>query len=302
MSLYQQTEPTIVSRLSDTLKAIRSTVKTAMANAGIPDPVEVLVGYPTWTEATKVWAQPIDPGFVTVNALPDVRVVTRYEPGWGIVGPVSAGFSDTLSTTSITFAAVPNGTIAGTAIHAFFVVPGNALNDAEYTAISTDTPTTVATAIKNAINALAVQGVSASSSGDVVNITGAAFTKVNICGTGQAHKEVAREQRTIQVSIWVNSPWARYQIQDAISSTLGAIDNCWLALPDGGRVLILPKGETFDDQSQESTNVYICHMTYSVEYGIVQRATATQIGDVDVTLIKDNSVGQQISEQTILIP
>lgn len=301
MPLYQETEPQIVSRLADTLKAIRSTVNNAISAAGVTDPIEVLVGYPTWTEGTKVWAQPVDPGFVTIFQLPDVRMVTRYRPEWAQVGPTTVAFSATFTTAQVAFASVSAPSAAGTTIHVFFRAPGTQVYDAHYTTVANDTPSTVATAVATAITALAVSGVSAAAVGNAVNLTGAAFTAVNVGGFASAHKEVARVSRTVQVSIWVSSPWSRYAIQNAISSTLGAVDNCWLTLPDGGRVLILPKGEVFDDKSQESTNVYIAHLTFHVEYGVVQIATATQIGAVSVQQILQNELDAQIESINYII-
>ena len=289
MAQLQQVEPPVVSRLWDTLSTMRNMLTTAINAASITDPVEVLVGYPTWTEGARVWAQALDPGFVTVDALPDVRVITRYRPEWAVVGPITVGFSVApVSGANILFSAIPGAPANGTNIHTFFVANGIRY-DAQYTTLQTDTATTVAAAVAAAINSLAVVGVSASHTGAMVTISGARFTIVNIVGTGQAHKEVGRVSRTVQVSIWTNSPWSRYAIHDAISSTLGAVDACWITLPDGGRVLILGKGERLTEQSQSSYNIYEAHLTYYVEYGVVQRATAYQIGAItdDVILVNE---------------
>src|SRR5580704_78478 len=125
MGLYSQTEPLVVSRLADTLKTLRGLITTAVANASITTPLEVLIGYPTWTEGTKVWAQPDDPGYITVDALPDAKFVTRYAPEWGRVGAATVAFSATFTPSGITFSSVAGvSQINGTNIHAFFYAGG----------------------------------------------------------------------------------------------------------------------------------------------------------------------------------
>ena len=255
--------------------------------ADVTDPIEVFVGYPSWTEGQKVWSQPADPGFVTLDALKDVHVVTRYRPEWALVGPLNLGFSATNTLTTITFAAVGGATTAaGTNVHSIFS-HNSILYDALYTTLVADTPATVATAVALAITNAGVSGVTASATGDVVAVVGAPLVAVNVGGSGQAHKEVARFRRSLQVSAWVSSPWARFQIEDAIVSTLGAVDTCWYTMPDYGKVLVLPSNGGFNDDSQSSYNLYIGHFIYTMEYGVIQRAAAAQIGDIDVTLVEN---------------
>lgn len=323
-----------------------------------------------------MWAQALDPGFVTIDALDNARNITRYFPESGAVGPQQPAFTVTFTSSQCTFAnpnatfpsgtnivatlqvgantlavqytaqqydtpnsvaialaadimsyqlpgvtATPSGasvnltgatfvsvaafgalvigfsavntpstatftaiqfaTPAGTNIHAIFSVAGQKY-DAQYTTLSTDTQNSVAAAVSAAINALGVVGVSASPSTNVVTLTGASFVAVNVGGSQQMHKEVKRIGRTVQITIWTNSPFSRYWIHDAVTSTIGAVDALWITLPDGGRTLVKTQGEHFDDQSQSSYNVYYVHLMFYVEYGVIQRQTGYQIGAISV--------------------
>lgn len=299
MSDYQQVEPPIQSRLWDVLKTIRTVLGAALESAqpAITDPIMVLVGYPTWTEGAKVWGQPIDPGFVTIDALPDLQKITKYTPQWGVVGPMVSGFTRTFTPTSVTFAPVVDVIPTGTNVHAIFNVSG-VLYDAHYQALENDTATLVAAGLANSLNneAPTGKGVSASSSGNTTNIVGANFVGVNVVGIGEAHLEVARVSRTVQVSIWVSSPWARFQVEDVIVSHLGTSDEPWLQLPDGGWALVQLRGEKMIDQSQLSYNLYECHLSFYVEYSIIQRAPAYQIGAIDLSVISEVESGLTMSK------
>lgn len=304
MSEYlNPSEPVIQSRLFDVLKTMRHTIQLSLAacTPAITDSIMVLIGYPTWTEGAKVWGQPVDPGFVTVDALPDARFVTRYRPEFGLVGPLTTGFS--LLNPAPTGAAfqATGQTVTGTNFHTFFSANGS-LFDAQYTAIVTDTPDTVATAIALSVMNEDVPGVACTASGDSIFITGGSIVQINIGGVGQAHMEVARVARTIQVSVWVSSPYARFQIHDAITSTLGQVNQPWLTLADGGRALVRPRGEKFIDESQLSYNLYEVHLSYYVEYGVIQRAVATQIGDLTLETIakSENPYGNTITNTKLI--
>jgi len=280
---------------------MRNTIANSLiaCSPAITDSIMVLIGYPTWTEGAKVWGQPIDPGFVTVDALPDARFITKYRPEWGLVGPLTTGFSLlNEAPTGATFQSTGQLT-TGTTFHLFFAVSG-LVYDANYVAIASDTPDTVATALALSVTNLGVEGVTCTSSENSISISGASILQINIGGVGQAHKEVNRVARTVQVSIWVSSPWARYQIHDAITSTLGAVDNPWLTLSDGGRVLIRPRGEKFVDESQLSYNLYEAHLSYYVEYGEIQRAVATQIGDIPLEVTLQNQNGNQLTNTKLI--
>lgn len=287
MSQLQQVEPPIVSRLLDCVKTIRDLLTPAVnANAtGSTDPIMVIIGYPTWTEAAKVWAQALDPGFVTVDALPLARKITKYHPEWAQVGPLpTPPFSIGAINNPVGFSLSQNTGVtplAGENIHVVFMA-NNTMYDAYYQTIKTDTTFTIAAQLGTIIKNFNISGLSVQITGYTVTLSGAGIMLLSANGTvaGAAHKEVARERRTVQISIWTNSPWSRFAIHDAVTSTIGAVDNCWLTLPDYGRALLLPDTERWVEESQGSYNLYEAHLIYTLEYGVIQRLPGYAIGAV----------------------
>ena len=298
--------PWLVSRIWDVLRVMRSTILNAIPAEAHLGRGQVVIGYPTWTELTRMFGQLGDPGMISIDALPDVKVVTRFRPQWGQTLPCEPSFSAVVVGEQIAFVATeppqqPNIRVGitppqGNTVHVILALNG-LLYDAEYTTALYETAITLSRAVAAAIVALGVTGVSASSSGDTVTVSGATIRTVHITAQTEAHKEVARVKRTVKVTLWMSSPEVRYALHEVVSSTLGAIDACWYTLPDGGRVRILPKGERFVDESQESYNLYEAHMLYSVEYGVVQRAIAYQIGAAQL----ESSINNALHDEHVVV-
>jgi hypothetical protein len=151
----------------DVLETVRSAVKVALASAataGNLDAVaQVIVGWPTSTELDKILSQAQSQ--VSVYLLAGGKQDTRYAPEYVSVSAPNVPLTAEVVDDTLTFS---GSVIPGLNIHTFF---GSPLVDAYFQTVTGDNLQSVATKTQNAINELAVQGISASATGASVKIT-----------------------------------------------------------------------------------------------------------------------------------
>jgi hypothetical protein len=275
-------------RLEDVLETIQIAVANAIQtgiNAGriVAPPAQCVVGWPTTPELVMILSQ----GQYQVNIfpLPDGRQTSRYTPVPFPIENPNVTLTATISGGTINFG---GSVVTGLNIHTFV---GALLRDAHYQTVPMDTLTTVAAGVKNAINALSLAGVSASSSTSSVSITGSPNVICNIGSSGTVMAvEVNRVQRGIQVTAWCPEPFLRYSVIEPIVENIGTTDFPFLKLSDGTPLRIQNSGrDNFNmDQSQSAYSCYEYHLNFEVEYGLIRLLTGAQVESVELITTINN--------------
>ena len=272
-------------RLQDILETIQIQVANAI-QAGITagrisaPPAQVVVGWPTSTEVVNILSQ--GQYMVSVYPLPDGRQTSRYPltPFALPITDLNVTLTATISGNTLTFG---GSVVSGLNIHTFV---GVLLVDAYYQTIAGDTLATVATQVQDAINALAIPGVGASSSTNSVTISGSPNLICNIGSSGTIMGiEINRIQQSVQVSGWFPEPIIRYSVIEPIIENIGTMDIPFIPLSDGTPMRIQNSGRcNFNtDQSQSSYSMYEFHLNFEVEFGIIRLLVAAQVESVEQT-------------------
>lgn len=205
------------------------------------------------------------------------QVKTRYSWDWEPLTPPVHTVTATISGTTLTF----GGTIS-TPQNIAVQVPGG--QTAVYAVQGTDTLSGVATAVQSLLTA---QGISCTSSGPVLTYPrGFIFARVG--GAGTAIREIRRQNKSIQITLWCSSPANRDAVAQALDPALAALN--FIALPDGSSGLVRYERTTSDDAPQKEV-LWRRDLFYWVEYPTTQVQTA-----YDVVDIVSNSTGSQVPD------
>lgn len=157
-------------------------------------------------------------------------------------------------------------TLSGTISKQNLLINLNGVNYV-YAMQTTDTLTSAAAA-------LASMTPGASSVGPVITITGAHSIVTRVGGFGTAIKETKRQEQTVQIIIWANSPDARAAVADPIDSALSDGNN--IAFTDGSSGIIRSSGSLMTDQLQKA-DLYRMDLFYTIDYATTQIQQATEI-------------------------
>lgn len=282
-------------RVQDVIETVMASIGTALANAKVPAFGQIVVGQPVGTALLQIMGQSTEQGLISVFPRPgSARDITCYQMGTTVeiasnpAVPLSATVVPSGSHWTITFL---GSVVAGINIHTLLGIP---LVDAFYQTVASDSLTTVAIAVSIAINAL---GYTATPSANTVVVTGSPLLICNIGGSSTTARLVGRTSQTIQISIWVPDPHAnppavpaplRYLIAEAITSSIGTVENRSLSMSAGPPMDIDYVTEYVDDQAQSEYSTYAYHLAYHVEYDILRYVQSTQIGAVETAIEYDN--------------
>ncbi len=209
-------------------------------------------------------------GEVNVSVFPQdtESKTTRYQQDWQALTQPANGLILTVSGTTIT--------LSGT------VTPGNVgavINGKPY--VYQVQPTDSLQSIAAGLSGLIDRDTPSSVNGATVTIPNAYRIETRAGGIGTIIRELRRQKRGFQVTVWCSTPDQRDITASAIDSALAAID--YIPLPDGTDGRLLYERSHVEDRSQEE-NLYRRDLFYSVEYGTTQTQTATEIVVVDVEL------------------
>lgn len=131
----------------------------------------------------------------------------------------------------------------------------------------TDTLTTAATALASMVPG-------ATNVGPVITITGAHSIITRVGGFGTAIKETKRQEQSVQIIIWANSPEARAAVADPIDAALS--DSNSMSFADGSAGIIRSAGSLMTDQLQKA-DLYRLDLFYMIDYATTQTMQATEI-------------------------
>lgn len=197
---------------------------------------------------------------VSIYPRPEERKTTRYQAAWHPISTIPATLTLTLSGQLLTVGgtvSLPQNllVLANGAAHTYAVQVG-------------DTLTSIATAI-----AALIQG--ASSAGAVVTLPGdVTVTAARVGGSGQMLREVRRQDRTIQITVWANSPTNRTAVAVALDGALAGIE--FITLPDGTAGRLVYRNSPISDELSKS-QVYRRDLFYTVDFATTQVMDSTEV-------------------------
>ena len=136
-----------------------------------------------------------------------------------------------------------------------------------YPVQSNDTLITVATAMANQIPG-------ATSSGAVITLASGNSVVARTGGVGTAVRELRRQAKDFQITVWAPTPAMRAQIGAAVDQQLS--ENSGISLGDGTPSLLL-YARQFDSDASENYLLYRRDLIYTVNYATTQTIAAPQI-------------------------
>ena len=142
-----------------------------------------------------------------------------------------------------------------------------------YTTLQTDTLATIAAALGALIAGAGVVGA-------VITVSTTArlnFARIGVTGT--SIRELRRQTRVMQLSVWTSTPSMRDTLARAIDTALAATE--FLTMPDGYGARLVYKGSHILDDVQKAS-LYRRDFLYMVEYATTQTETDTQITQIQL--------------------
>lgn len=195
------------------------------------------------------------------------RNTTRYPKVWEPFSKTAATLTLTISGQQIIVGGVMPSPFSA---HNMALIVGG--KSYVYAVQATDTLASIAAALAAQV---AVDFPGTTSSAETVTLpTGAVPTAARVGTTGTVIKEVRRQERGFQITIWVNSPAAREAIAALIEPILA--DTSFLTLADGTAARLVYKGSPITDGGQKE-NLYRRDLLYTVEYATTMTAMAPEV-------------------------
>jgi hypothetical protein len=193
------------------------------------------------------------------------QVVTRYPREWETLTPPAHTITATIVDDKCTF----GGTIS-TPQNVAVRIPGH--DPVVYAVQATDTLSGLASAIQALLSA---KGATCSANGAVLT-SPSGFSFARIGGVGTAIRELRRQNKSIQVTLWCSSPSNRSAVASVIDTAMALLN--FINLPDGSSGLVRYERTTTDDAPQKEL-LWRRDLFYWVEYPTTQVISATEILD-----------------------
>jgi hypothetical protein len=228
-------------------------------------PCRVYRGWPNAAQLDKDLAQGISN--VSVFARNGVeQVVTRYPREWETLTQPVHTITATVSGTTCTF-----GGAISTPQNVAVRAPG--FDPVVYAVQASDTLSGLASAIQALLSA---KGVACSAAGPVLTAPGG-FSFARIGGAGTAIRELRRQNKSVQVTLWCSSPANRDAVAKVVDTAMAILN--FISLPDGSSGLVRYERTTSDDATQKEV-LWRRDLFYWVEYPTTEVIAATEIIDV----------------------
>lgn len=197
---------------------------------------------------------------VTVFSTATEKNTTRYPRTYAVQTPAATTLTLTTSGQQVTV----GGTVS-TPQNVGLIVNGQPYL---YAVAANDTLASIA-------SALAAQVSGATSSGAVITLPATArLTAARVGGVGTLAAQTKQQQRTMQITVWADTPGHRSATAAAIDSALSALD--FLTLADGSMGRLTYVASRIDDMVQKA-NLYRRDLLYAVEYATLATASATDV-------------------------
>lgn len=241
--------------------------------------------YPGWPTQSQLDAD-LHAGtvHVTVFPRPEERNTTRYSKDWKDLSTSTPTITLTISGQTITV----GGTVPGSNNPQNVAVIANGQSFL-YAVQTSDTLTSIATALATAI-AAGIPGTT--NTGAVITLPSdarIAAARVGIGGT--LIREVRRQERLFQITLWTDTPTHRAALAALIDPVLA--DTQFLTMADQTAARLIYKGSPITDGMQKS-KLYRRDLLYTVEYATTQTASATQILTEQLNVTAQDSNQSQV--------
>lgn len=270
--------------VSDVLSSLAAMVAGAVYPNGTASPsvcnapVKVYPGWPV----PNVLEADLKAGkvHVSVYSLPTERKTSRQigRP-WVVTNPGTPTLTAIASLNQVTF----GGTVS-TPQNLYLLVDGKGY---AYAVQQNDTLASIATAF---VTLLQGDFPAASSLGAVLTIPGAYSVIARVGAVGTAMRELKRQEKQFQVTIWAPTPALRSAAAGPIDVALAESSD--IALTDGSHGILLYSHSRETDQL-EKAQLYRRDLIYTVDYATTQTASAPQVIAPVLNVINQDS-GQTI--------
>ncbi len=157
-----------------------------------------------------------------------------------------------------------------------------------YGVLNTDTLATIATALA-ALIAVDLAGTVAA--GGVITLPASAnITAARVGITGTLIREIRRQERVFQITVWAGTPAQRDVIGAVLDVALAATE--FLTMPDGYGARLIYRNSHVNDGLQKA-KLYRRDFQYSVEYATTQTEIDTQITQEQLNISVQNDGSTQ---------
>ncbi|MBR8182095.1 hypothetical protein KDW54_06740 [Burkholderia ambifaria] len=246
-----------------------------------------VICYAGWPTASRLDADlKVGKIHVTVYARPEEKNTTRY---------MTQTQSVPATTPTLTLGAAGQAVTVGGAMPSPFTAHNLAVfvngKPYLYAVQSGDSLTSIATALAASI-AADVPGTT--SSGAVIAVaTGAKVGALRVGTSGVGIREVGRQERRFQITVWADTPDHRKAVVRPIKALLA--DSHFITLPDGtaGRLVYVGGGGPNDNP--QDAKLYRHDLFYSCEYGTTVADPQYQIVAIETNLSADGSTQPRVT-------
>jgi hypothetical protein len=256
---------------SDVQQALVSAIAQALYPNGTGQASAVngpVLIYPGWPDAASLDADlAAQKVHVTVFSRPEESNTTRYPAEWRTVSVNSPTLTATMSGNQLTIGgtvSVPQNVSIETGGHAYV-----------YAVQATDTLTSIATA-------LSAQIPNTTSSGAVITFANTAEVTARIGVSGASIKEINRQRKRFQVTVWAYSHASRVQAAQIIKNLLAPME--FITLADTSRAWLTYQSAHEIDNLQK-ISLYRRDLFFEIEYAdtLVETDTTITQGATNVT-------------------
>lgn len=239
--------------------------------AGVP-----CIVYAGWPTASRLDADLIA-GKTHISVFPTAieRNTTRYSRDWEQLTVNAATLTLTVAGQTVTIGGViPEPFYA----HNMLLLVGG--KHYAYAVQATDTLASIATALAAL---LAVDLAGTASNGAIITLPDtAAIEAARVGTTGTAIREIRRQERVFQISVWSDTPAHRDAVIQPVDIALA--DTQFLTLADGTAARLIYRNSPVTDNNQKA-KLYRRDLMYSVEYATTQTASEYQITALQETVV-----------------
>lgn len=271
---------------SDVLRACRAIGKD-MGAISVPNApsAQVYVGWPTTTKIVEAIQQDGSPVHVTIWPHAGHKT-TRYHPTTSLFSATNPTFTAAVVQSGLTATITFAGLVSAANVHTVI----NNLGDAYLLSAAGQTLNALAISVAAQINALHLSGVTATSSGPAVTVTGVDNLYCNIGASGLLIRETGRVARQIQVTVWaptandVSDPalCLRDAAGQQILAALGGTDRVFLTDDLGLAVMCQYNGmDRWDDGEQLKYSIFRWDLFFDCEHAITQIVPMTPVGAIE---------------------
>ena len=300
-----------MASIADILRTIQGTISNGINNAGIQTPGQVVIGWPTGPQMAAIMGA----GEWLITLFPQkTRQATRYRPTpLFIISPSPASLTATITSgTTFSTIALSGANAAGLNINTVVGPNPNAL-DSLYQTTGMESLPQLASLLATQVNLLHAPGVTATPSGQSINVTGPYPVWCNIGqsfaaqigGESNYVLESARFAREVLVTIWAASPdifaatsdGTREALENAMVVSIGGTDQAWNFSPDGSSFSAIWQGTgDWSDKAESSYSTFRSDNYLTIEYGLLKPVAATQITGIQLITQVSNGAGFTTAE------